>query len=46
VRTVLEDDSYRTAARKLQAAIQQINGLGLAADIVEDALKIGSVTRP
>jgi MGT family glycosyltransferase len=37
---VLEDASYRTAARKLQASIQQTDGLALAADIVEDALKI------
>jgi zeaxanthin glucosyltransferase len=44
--TVLEKDSYRTAARQLQAAIQQIDGLGLAADIVEDALEIRSETRP
>jgi zeaxanthin glucosyltransferase len=37
---VLEDESYRTAARKLQASILQSDGLGVAADIVEDALKI------
>jgi MGT family glycosyltransferase len=40
VRAVLEDDSYRIAARKLQASIQQTDGLGLAADVVEEALKI------
>jgi zeaxanthin glucosyltransferase len=42
VRTVLEDESYRAAARKLQSAISQIDGLERAADIVEDALKIGT----
>lgn len=45
VRTVLEVDSYRTAARTLQASIQKINGLELAANIVEDTLKIGSRPR-
>jgi MGT family glycosyltransferase len=42
VRTVFENDSYRSAAKKLQASIQQIDALGLAADIIEDALKIRS----
>ena len=42
VRAVLEDKSYRSAARKLQAAMLQIDGLELAADIVEDVLKIGT----
>jgi UDP:flavonoid glycosyltransferase YjiC (YdhE family) len=45
VRAVLEDESYRRAARKLQAAMAQIDGLELAADIVEDVLKIGSGVR-
>jgi MGT family glycosyltransferase len=45
VHAVFEDDSYRSAARKLQASIQQIDGLGLAADIVEDVLKIGPANR-
>lgn len=40
VRTVLENDSYRRAARKLQAAMSEIDGLEQAADIVEDVLKI------
>lgn len=40
VRTVLEVDSYRRAARKLQAAMSEIDGLEQAADIVEDVLKI------
>ncbi len=42
VSTVFENDSYRSAAKKLQASIQQSDGLGLAADIIEDALKIRS----
>ena len=41
VRAVLENESYRLAARKIQAAIAEVNGLDRAADIVEDALKIG-----
>ncbi len=45
VQTVLNDGSYRIAARKLQAAIKQIDGLELAADIVEDVLKIGAGVR-
>ena len=40
VQAVLEDESYRTAARKLQTSIQQTDGLGLAAAVIEDALKI------
>jgi MGT family glycosyltransferase len=45
VRAVLEDESYRCAARKVQAAILQIDSLERAADIVEDALKIGTGVR-
>jgi MGT family glycosyltransferase len=41
VRAVLENDSYRLAARKIQSAIAEIDGLDRAADIVEDVLKIG-----
>ena len=41
LRKVLEDTSYRQAARKLQAAMAEVDGLELAADIVEEALKIG-----
>ena len=40
VRSVLEDTHYRSAARDLQTAIQQIDGLETAADIIEDTLKI------
>ncbi|MGA2502225.1 MAG: nucleotide disphospho-sugar-binding domain-containing protein [Tepidisphaeraceae bacterium] len=45
VRTVFENDSYRRAARQLQASIQKLDGLGLAADIIEDVLKIGPAAR-
>ncbi len=44
VRAVLDNDSYRAAARKMQSAIAQIDGLEQAADIVEDALKIRMLT--
>ena len=42
VQAVLENDSYRLAARKIQSAIAEIDGLDCAADIVEDVLKIGT----
>ena len=45
VQAVLEDESYRRAARKIQAAMSEIDGLERAADIVEDVLKIGSGVR-
>jgi zeaxanthin glucosyltransferase len=38
--SILEDPQYRTAARRLQTEMRQINGLETAANIVEDALKI------
>lgn len=37
VQAVLADDTYRIAARDLQAAIQQADGLKTAADLIEDA---------
>ncbi len=40
VQAVLADESYRRAARKIQAAMAQIDGPELAADIVEQSLKI------
>jgi len=45
VRAVLENESYRSAARRLQSAMAQIDGPERAADIVEDVLKIGTVVR-
>ena len=41
VRAILEDESYRRAARKVQASMLQIDGLNRAADIIEDVFKIG-----
>jgi MGT family glycosyltransferase len=40
VLAVLQEESYRNAARKLQTSMQQTDGLGFAADVIEDALKI------
>jgi MGT family glycosyltransferase len=40
VRSVLDDPKYRAAACNLQTAMQQIDGLERAADIIEDTLKI------
>jgi MGT family glycosyltransferase len=39
-RSVLTDPQYGAAARRLQAAMRQIDGLEIAANIIEDALKI------
>jgi zeaxanthin glucosyltransferase len=44
VRAVLEDEKYRCAARKIQAAMLRVDGLERAADIVEDALRIRTGT--
>lgn len=41
VQAVLKDERYRCAARKLQASMLCIDGLQRAADIVEDALRVG-----
>ncbi len=38
--SILNDPQYRAAARRLQSAMQQINGLETAANIIEDTLKI------
>lgn len=45
VRAVLENDSYRLAARKIQSAIAEVDGLDRAADIIEDVLKIRAQAR-
>lgn len=42
VRAVLQNDSYRLAARRIQTAIAEIDGLDRAADIIEDVLQIRS----
>jgi len=44
VRAVLEDESYRGAASRVQASIQQMDSLERAAELIEDALKLGRVT--
>jgi len=46
VRAVLEQDTYRQAARQVQAAMQQVDSLALAADVIEDALKIRIAVPP
>jgi zeaxanthin glucosyltransferase len=38
--SILKDPQYRAAACRLQTAMQQVNALETAADIIEDALKI------
>ena len=40
IKSVLEENSYREAARNLQSAIRQIDGLETAANIIEEKLKI------
>jgi MGT family glycosyltransferase len=45
VQAVLEEESYRREARKIQAAMSEIDGLEQAADIVEDVLKIRMCVR-
>ena len=40
VRAVLEEEQYRDAARRLQTAMREVDGLQRAADIIEDALRI------
>jgi zeaxanthin glucosyltransferase len=40
VREVLEEEKYRLAAREIQRAMQRVDGLSRAADVIEDALKI------
>jgi MGT family glycosyltransferase len=43
VTLVLQDAGYREAARGLQKAIQQTNGPGRAADLIEQVLKLRSI---
>jgi zeaxanthin glucosyltransferase len=40
VKRVLVDGKFRAAAKQLQASIDEVDGLGRAADIVEDAIRI------
>jgi hypothetical protein len=39
---VAADEKYRRVAHERQAAILQVDGLHRAADIIENALKIGA----
>jgi zeaxanthin glucosyltransferase len=45
VRAVLKDEKYGRAAREMRVAMLRVDGLQRAADIIEDALKIGAATR-
>lgn len=45
VRAVLEDGRYRQAAQTVQTAIGSIDGLGRAAEIIEQAFGVGSAAR-
>jgi zeaxanthin glucosyltransferase len=40
VKSALEDSRYRNAARRLQTRMQEIDGLELAVDIIEDTLQL------
>ena len=46
VNAVLNDEQYRSAARKVQASMLQMDGPGRAADIVEDALRVALINAP
>lgn len=41
VRAVLQDASYRNAAQTVRRSMKEVDGLQRAADIIEEALKIG-----
>jgi zeaxanthin glucosyltransferase len=45
VQAVLEEESYRRAARRLQKSIAEADGLNRAASIIEQALGIGATKR-
>jgi zeaxanthin glucosyltransferase len=42
IRSVLEEETYRTAARSLQIAMAQVDGLETAANLIEEKLNIKS----
>jgi MGT family glycosyltransferase len=46
VRAVLDDGKYRRAAGAVQDAIQAVDGLEMAADLIEDALNIRLSVKP
>jgi MGT family glycosyltransferase len=45
VRTVLEESSYRIAAQHLALAMSRVDGLAVAADVIESALGIGAAAK-
>ena len=45
IRLVLEEPGYREAAQVLQRAIQQLDGPGMAADLIEKALNLRSTPK-
>jgi MGT family glycosyltransferase len=46
VREILEEEKYHRAARELQAKMQAVDGLEMAADIIERSLKIAIAAAP
>ena len=53
IKAVLTEESYRSAARRIQAAMREVDAVGLAADVIEEALGLrtgpqvaGEVTQP
>jgi MGT family glycosyltransferase len=46
VRFVLEDGSYRAAARELSRKMRQIDGPAMAAEIIEKSLELSTPSRP
>lgn len=53
IKAVLTEEKYRTSARRIQAAMREVDAVGLAADVIEEALGLrtgpqvaGEVTQP
>ena len=46
MRAVLQEEKYALAARAVQAAIRQVNGLEEAANIIESVLKLRAAENP
>ena len=44
MQSILDDEEYRMAANRLQTAFRQLDGLEMAADIIERELKIGAAS--
>ena len=45
IRAVLSDEAYRASARRIQAAIREIDAVEVAADVVENALGLRAASR-